>query len=539
MMIWKMPVAALSGLLLASACATTDTVPVWPEGQAESAARFEKDLTTLASDAYEGREAGTRGYLKAVEYVSKSFAEIGVKPAGDEGYLQQVPLRRATMVPDGAGLTINGEDMVLYQDYFTTASPTMESVDVTGEVVFVGHGLVAPKFGIDDYAGVDVRGKIVAIASGVPDGLPSEERAHFQSGSTKMAIAQQMGAIGVLGISEDRAEDDQGKAQMVSYVSRPDEMVAYPEGQSGKVDIYTLLSKAGTEKLLEAAGLGVDEIFSETMTARPLGVTARLTSKTTFDDYTAPNVVGVIKGSDPALADEYIVLTAHLDHIGMLKSVEKDKDLINNGAMDNATGVSTLLEEARKFKMAGNAPRRSVLFVALTAEEKGLLGSEYFARNPTVPASSMVANVNLDMPILLYDFTDAIAFGAEHSSIRQIAADAGATMGVKLSPDPVPDMVLFVRSDHYNFVKAGVPSIFLFPGWENGGQEKFTWFLQNNYHRPGDEPTQGEAGILYDVGAKFAELNFRIAKALADADERPTWNEGDFFGDTFAPKSGM
>lgn len=183
---------------------------------------------------------------------------------------------------------------------------------------------------------------------------------------------------------------------------------------------------------------------------------------------------------------------------------------------------------------AGEPPRRSVLFVALAAEEMGLLGSEYFAQHPTVPADAMVANVNLDMPILLHEFTDVIAFGAQHSSLKETAQMAAASMGVTLSPDPVPNMVLFVRSDHYNFVKQGIPSVFLFLGFENGGEEKFRWFMGTNYHRPGDDISQE---ILWDQAARFAEINYRIAKSIANADERPSWNEGDFFGDYFATEN--
>jgi Zn-dependent M28 family amino/carboxypeptidase len=257
-----------------------------------------------------------------------------------------------------------------------------------------------------------------------------------------------------------------------------------------------------------------------------------------WEDYASPNVIGMIEGADPKLKDEYVVLTAHLDHIGKLRVIEEDpeQDIINNGAMDNASGISTLLEEARKFVSDGERPRRSILFVALTAEEKGLLGSEYFAQNPTVPASSMVANVNLDMPILLHEFTDVIAFGAEHSSLRETVERAASSMGVGVTPDPVPQMVLFVRSDHYNFVKAGVPSVFLFLGFADGGQESFQDFMTNHYHRPSDEP---DLPIQYDMAAKFAELNYRIAKEIANADQRPTWNEGSFFGDLFGRRDGM
>ena len=243
----------------------------------------------------------------------------------------------------------------------------------------------------------------------------------------------------------------------------------------------------------------------------------------------------MIPGSDPVLSNEYVVLSAHLDHVGTNENAKGD-DKIFNGAMDNATGTSMLLEVARAFMNYGFRPRRSILLVSVTAEEKGLLGAEYFAHFPTVPAKSMVANVNLDMPVLLYDFQDVIAFGAEHSSLGEVTERAVAKAGIVTTPDPMPEQNLFVRSDHYRFVQQGIPSVFLMTGFletpdgQNGG-EIFKNFLATNYHSPKDAPDQP---LNYKAGAKFAFVNFLIANEIANAKERPTWNEGNFFGNTFA-----
>ena len=521
--------SALTGLIFLAACSTTPKYDAsWPEDKAASAARIEQDLSTLASDAYEGREAGTPGYDMAVEYVTAQFKEMGLKPGGEgKSYLQQVPLRRAYTVADGASLTVGDTEMVLYQDFIVDSARQSEDATATGEIVYMGYGIDAPSFGLTAYDDVDVKGKIVAVIPGTPGGLPSEESAHFSSFSTKRLTAAEHGAAGMIVLINTRITEA-SRAQATQQMGRATNMVAHPQGSRADLDAMAYVTRDGVEKLLDGTGVEVGDLFTGEMEAKGLGVTATLTTKTRFEDYQSPNVVAILPGTD--LKDEYVILTAHLDHIGVLNSVEEGKDLINNGAMDNGSGTSTMLEAARKFVSEGKRPRRSIVFVSLTAEEKGLLGSEWFAANPTVPHDGMVANVNLDMPILLHDFTDVIAFGAEHSTLKGLVETAANDMGVTLTPDPVPHMVLFVRSDHYNFVKQGVPSVFLFLGFANGGEEAFQGFMANNYHRPSDQP---DLPIMYDVAAKFAELNYRIAKEIANAGDVPSWNEGDFFGDLF------
>ena len=241
------------------------------------------------------------------------------------------------------------------------------------------------------------------------------------------------------------------------------------------------------------------------------------------------NVIGVLPGSDPALKDEYVVLSAHLDHLGLDK--RQGRDPIFNGAMDNAAGVATMLEAARAFAQSGKPPRRSILFLALGAEEEGLIGSDYFARHPTIGSGKIVADVNLDMPILLYDFQDVVAFGAEHSTLGPIVAAAGARMGVTLSPDPMPQENLFVRSDHYSIVKTGVPSVVLVTGCKNGGEKAFRDFLKSHYHQVNDDVSQP---FDWNAGAKFARINYLIAREIADRDEAPRWYQGNQYGDRYA-----
>jgi Zn-dependent M28 family amino/carboxypeptidase len=223
---------------------------------------------------------------------------------------------------------------------------------------------------------------------------------------------------------------------------------------------------------------------------------------------------------------------AHADHIGV--KAEGAGDRINNGALDNAAGVAMLLEVARACATATDRPRRSILLVANTAEEKGLLGAEYFAHYPTVPLDRITAAIDLDMPLLLYDFTDVVAFGAGHSSLEGVFQKAATAMHVTLSPDPWPEQAIFVRSDHYAMVKMGVPAVMLATGMASGGDAAWGKFLASTYHQPSDDLSQP---ILWNVGAKFAELNYRVVRELADRDARPQWYAGDYFGDRFAPNA--
>jgi Zn-dependent M28 family amino/carboxypeptidase len=224
-----------------------------------------------------------------------------------------------------------------------------------------------------------------------------------------------------------------------------------------------------------------------------------------------------------------VVLSAHLDHIGVSEKPDAKGDRINNGALDDAIGIASLIEEARRFR-AAPAPKRTIVFLAVTAEEKGLVGSSWFVRHRPKGLEDIVADVNLDMPVLTYRFSDLVAFGGDRSSLGPIIARGAAAVGVTMAPDPIPEQAIFVRSDHFRFVEQGVPSVFLWPGLAGPGRAAFDDFMKNRYHQPGDEV---DAGILWDQAVRFVEINYRIAREIADAPVRPTWNKGDWFGEHF------
>jgi Zn-dependent M28 family amino/carboxypeptidase len=501
-----------------------------------SAARIRADMAYLASDALKGREAGTPEFDQAARYVAGQMKQIGLKPAGKTGYIQPVPLV-AFRPKDEGKIVLTGADgkpvpMTFGKDYLTGDYVQAPNLRVEAPLVFVGYGLVAPEHGRDDYRGLDVKGKIVVAISGAPKFLQTEERAYYRSGRVKLQAALDRGAIGFVSIGTRTGERLYPFANSVrQYKSwgmtwrqtdgKPFVAVPLPGLAFISVTGAPKILGARADAILKAAETKAGDIKGFVL---PLTLKAELHSEIKTAE--SSNLVGMLPGSDPKLRDEYVVLSAHLDHIGITPPVKGDA--INNGALDNASGVATTLEVARLLK--ARPPKRSVLFLIDTAEEKGLIGAEYFARNPTVPLSAITADVDLDMPIITYDFTDVVAFGADRSSLGPSVARAAARMHVKLSPDPMPDEGIFTRSDHYRFVEQGIPAVFLATGYANGGRRATEYFMRTNYHKPSDDLKQP---IRYDVGAKFARLNADITRELADG-PRPAWNKGDFFAGKFA-----
>lgn len=512
--------------------ATAQEAPLSP-----GAAAIKGHVMFLASDAMKGREAGSPEYDIAAEYVASQFFAAGLTPQGDKGqYLQEVPLVAYKVDGEGRLAVTRGgttTPLVYGTDYAPSPNPRAKETNVSAPVVFVGYGIVAPQYKRDDFKGVDVKGKIVAFVSGAPAGMTGEERAWLGAPATKARFAAQHGAVGTITLVTPRSEKTRAFDKLVEANGHTRMSWADPDGsahvEEGGVPTLATISLAGAAKLF---GGGWTNIAKEAAKAdarfRPMALpgTLSVTTKTSFAPARSSNVVGVLPGRDPALAKEVVVLSAHLDHIGVSG---KGADKINNGALDNAIGIASLIEEAKRFGKDG-APKRTILFLAVTAEEKGLIGSDYFANHPTVPAASIVADVNLDMPILTYAFEDMVAFGGDRSTLGPIIRRAVEGAGLALSPDPIPDEGIFVRSDHFRFVRKGVPSVFLWPGQKGPGKDAVTHFLATNYHQPSDDLKQP---IQWEQGVRFVDVNYRIAREIADAAQRPVWNKGDYFGTLF------
>ena len=525
-------------LLLAVAAPLQAVTPT--SADSASAQRVRADVEFLASDSLEGRDTGSRGYLIAADYVASQFRAIGLEPAGEKGgWFQQVPFRRASFeTPPRMTLTVGGKTVALEQgkDAGVRPSVTAKTRNLTAGFVFVGYGLKDPRHGFDDYRGLNLKGKIAVALAGTPKGLPSEIEAHLNASKDRMAA--EAGAVGFVEIG------DGGRPNSLRRYNRPLIDWVDTNGRAGStpagIVLQLGLSKEIAERLFEGAPRSLASVQSDAKRdgkAGPRGFALRPTltvqAESKWEDFTSPEVIALLKGSDPTLAAEHVVLMGHLDHLGVKPDAKPGEDAIYNGALDNAAGVATMLEAARLFATQPVRPKRSILFIANTGEERGLLGADYYAGHPTVPASSIVGLVDLDMPLLLYPFTDVTAFGADHSTIGAVVAEAGRSMGVSVSPDPMPEEAIFTRSDHYQFVRRGVPAVLLMTGHANGGKDIWNSWLNKIYHSPQDDLTQK---IDWDAGARYALLNYRISRAMADAPARPMWLQGDYFGDLFDPK---
>ncbi|GAA0738383.1 M28 family metallopeptidase [Sphingomonas japonica] len=539
----------LIGLLSTAAAATAQTAPAMTPAQENAQANavlppeqaaMKAHVMFLASDEMRGREAGSPEYDIAANYVASQFYSAGLRPMGTDGsYLQTVPLVSYKAAGQGSFvLSRSGAQPLAFgTDYVPSPNPASAATDITAPVVFVGYGIDAPSEGRNDYAGVDVKGKIVAFFGGAPAALNGEIRAHLGSPATKAAMAAAKGAVGVIQLESPVTAKVRPFARLADSYDHSRMTWANADGTGhlsapGTPALGTL-SLAGAEKLFAGArtpwatvvALADDDAARFKAEQLPGTMTVKL--QTEIKPVTSYNVAGLLEGSDPKLKSETVVLTAHLDHVGVGKAV--NGDTIYNGAMDNAVGIASLIEEAKRFKASGTAPKRSILFLAVTAEEKGLVGADYFANNPTIPKDRLVANVNLDMPIITYKFDDVIAFGAARSTLGPIVERAAQKLGVTFSPDPMPEQGLFVRSDHYRFVQQGIPSVFLWPGTAGPGKAAVDAFFASHYHQPSDEIVQGPP-INWESGARFIEANYMIAREIADAPQRPAWNKGDFFG---------
>ncbi|MGH8193805.1 MAG: M28 family metallopeptidase [Woeseiaceae bacterium] len=507
---------------------------------------LEQHLQFLASDERKGRMTGTPEYDESASYVAQQFETLGLEPGGSDGWYQSVPLIANRIDVESATVTVHedqGEANLKWkEDFIMGGDEVRDETRVRGEVVFVGYGVHAPDMGYSDYEGIDVNGKIVAMFGGAPPAFPHNQRAFYSSSRTKADEMVRRGAIGAVALRSridqkrvpwDRLSLNAGVRPGMSWVTNTGDVQDYhPEIEGAAV-----IDVAAARDLFASAPISFEDVLDAADAGKPLstplGVEVTLSRKTSHEEETSPNVIGVIRGSDPELRDEYVVYSAHLDHVGTGKAV--NGDTIYNGFYDNAMGIALVIEAARAFAALPEPPRRSILFVVVTGEERGLLGSDYFAHYPTVPPDSMIANVNLDMPLLLYPLADVIAFGAEHSSLESVIETAIKAEDFVLTPDPVPEEVLFIRSDQYSFVRQGVPSVFLFPGFtstdaEINGEAIFREHMSTHYHRPSDDRTRP---VDWSSALRFARANVRIGLAVAAQTARPTWNEGDFFGARF------
>ncbi|GGK16857.1 M28 family peptidase [Luteimonas terricola] len=523
--------------------------------QDPAANRIEDDVRTLADDRMQGRETGTPGYDLAAEYAAERFADAGLVPGGEDGgWFQRVPLLRATIAAESArfGVRLGDEATTLdfQHQFLPMANFNRPEAAIDAAAVFVGQAVHAPALGHDDFAGLDLRGKVAVMFGGAPERFDDTRRAFHASLAEKLRGVAERGAAGAVLVSTAADEVRTPWARSAAAWDRPSMRLRGADGRGidtwPELQVVARVSAAAADTLFaggdRSAAQLADQARAGTLRGFDMPVRLSLAVHTRVEPLDSRNVVGLLHGGDPAVADEYIVHTAHLDHVGI--GIEVDGDAIYNGALDNALGVAIMTEAARELAAADEAPRRPQLFVAVTAEEQGLLGSQWFARHPTISDGALVANINIDMPVLTAPSRDVVPIGVEHSSLKAVVDAAAREIGVKVSPDPFPEEAVFVRSDQFSFVREGIPALYLDGGIEAADPDRdpkvsATWFMRNCYHRPCD---QADLPINYDDAARLARLSARIAQGIADADARPAWNDGDFFGEHFggqAPAGGI
>lgn len=493
------------------------------------------DVQRLAADDMEGRGTGTDGYRKAVDYVVERFEELGLRPAGTEGFLQPVAFENRVLDEARSGLEVVRDGNTIPIPFGSHAIMTVHGRPGTlrAPMVFAGYGLTVPEYGYDDLAGLDVKGKVVVVLQGAPVSLPSTVAAHYSWHATVAENFRQRGAVGALFILNPRLEEIPWERVAGSRTQFTNAMVlADPEltsAESLQIAAYVNPAQAGV--LFAGSGIGFDQVLAADSERMPLprgNLAGVLQATTTIEasSVSSPNVLAMFPGSDPVLADEYVLLSAHLDHVGISDPVEGDR--IYNGAMDNASGVATLLEVARALSAGETRPRRSILLLACAAEEQGLLGSEHFAARPTVPMRNVAATINLDMFLPIIPMRTVRGYGVGESDLAEHLSAAARDLGIEVQDDPQPERNIFIRSDQYNFIKRGVPALFLSVGFDldSADAETMTSWFANRYHSPSDDVQQP---IDLESAAAFNRLMTALTLRIADADQRPAWNVDSFF----------
>jgi hypothetical protein len=522
-------------LVLATCCAATaaaQSFDLLSEGKAWWA-----HVQFLADDKLEGRNVGTPGYETAVDYVESQFRAIGLKPAGTSGFRQPVQFDSRQMIAEQSELVLfrNGkeEQLVLGQDGALNARGELNG-SIEAPMVFIGYGLSIPDAGWDDLANVDVRGKIAVYANAfAPIKVSDNVKSHANTADERWAAVKRAGGIGIATIALPPATPAPNAAAAATpsapqpVITLSDRDVQNLSGQ--KVSLS--FTRSGTDKLFAGTGHTLAEIGQLVREAKPLPRfampgTLKVRAKITRDTFAASNVAGLFEGSDPVLKSEYVVMTSHLDHVGVGRPV--NGDAIYNGAMDDASGIAAMLQIAQMLKASGAATKRSILFVAVAAEEKGLLGSRYFAAHPTVPFEKIVGNINLDMFLPLYPLRVIEVQGLAESSLGESVKVAARALAVEVQIDREPDQNRFIRSDQYSFIRRGIPALAFKFGYEYGSadeQTRLAW-VRDRYHRPSDDLNQP---VNLEAAAKFNRVIMALLQRVADDTARPTWNADSFF----------
>lgn len=515
------------------------TTAAQAEGPAFSEATYRRHIEVLSSDAFEGRAPGTAGEQKTLAYIEEQFKAAGLQPGNGRSFLQAVPVMEIKPHADevmqltgdgGKALTLRSlDDLVVW-----TKRPTPTSALDKAEVVYAGYGIVAPEYGWNDYAGLDVRGKLVlalvndpGFATQDPKLFTGNAMTYYGRWDYKFAEAVRHGAAGLLVMHEPKAAGYPWDVPR-NGATKPQFDLTIDDPESKRLALEGWITEDAATRVLAAAGKDFAALKQASSVRGFKGVStglqASMSVRNDVRQATSYNVVGLLPGA--RRSDEAFVYTAHWDHLGRNANAKPGEDAIFNGAQDNATGISALIELARVFASTKPRPERSLLFVAVTAEESGLLGSEYFAAHPPLPVSQMVAGINMDNLYSVGRTRDMTVIGAGKSELEDDLVRATAKQGRVPKPEPAPEKGFYYRSDHFNLAKVGVPMLYTKSGIdspEHGADFGKRWladYTAQRYHQPSDEysPDWDVSGTLQDL-----EVYYDLGLGIANSSRWPNW----------------
>ncbi len=491
-------------------------------------------VKVLAADNMEGRETGSAGLRKAAAFIVEQLKQDGIQPAGVNGFYQPVKLVSRQIDESASSLALvqdgKSQPLVLGQDAMFSTRVAL-APETNASMVFVGYGLKVPEKNYDDFAGLDLKGKVVVLITGSPVDMPSALASHYQSAAERYQTLREMGVIGVVAIPNP-ASMDIPWSRMTLARKRPSMVLADPQlDETRGVGLVVVFNPADAEKLFQGSGHTFAEVAALAKDRKPLPHFALSASidaeaKMIVTNVESANVVGKYPGTDPTLKDQYVVLSSHMDHLGIGEPI--NGDALYNGAMDNASGCALNLDIASYLHRTHAKLARSVLFVFVTAEEKGLLGSKYFASHPTVPKNSMVANINTDMFLPIFPLKVLTVYGLAESDLGDMVKEVAEGDDVTVQPDPEPLRNAFIRSDQYSFVRQGIPAVAMSVGYMPGSPEAAIakkW-LTERYHAPSDDLNQP---VDYDAAGKFEDIVAGVTIKAANNAQKPEWMSDSFF----------
>jgi Zn-dependent M28 family amino/carboxypeptidase len=508
-------------------------------GAAQAAEHFDgtswwNTVKVLADDKFEGRDTGSDGERQAQAYIVGRLKALGVAPAGTNGYYQAVKLRTLEIQEADSTLALqrdgHAQPLTLgEQAFFSTR--VMPAPKLEAPLVFVGYGLNIPEQGYNDFAGLDLKGKVAVVFTGSPAEIPSALSAHYQSRAERYKALKAAGAIGLISIPNPASMDVPWPRMSLNRNHPSMDLIGPEFEETAGAQLAVTFNPAYADLLLEGTGHTFSEIAAlgkdrHALPRFPLLVSLRATTHTTSHDVESTNIVGQIPGRDPKLKSEYVVLSAHIDHLGIGEPINGDR--IYNGAMDNGSGSALLLDMARTLQHSRVPLKRSVLFVWVTGEEKGLLGSKFFAAHPTVAATSMVADINTDMFLPIVPLKILTVYGLAESDLGDRVSTVAERLGLHVQPDPAPLRNVFIRSDQYNFIREGVPSVMIDVGYTPGTPEEQIlkdWRTQR-YHAPSDDTQQP---VDLATAAAYEEVIRALTIEVANDPSRPLWKHDSFF----------